>query len=234
MYNRATKTLTEYRTRPDRNYQDFSKLTLYILANNKSFSAAEEFCYDLQALKRATIIGERTGGGAHGTFTQNVGYGFALSLPYSRAINPITQSNWEKTGVIPDIETSSDKALETAEILIFKALLSEAKNPSLEFELNWELELLKAINNPIDLDTTTLKSYSGVYGERLFTFENGKLYYQRTGRPKFELEAMTSTIMKGKGNTYFKVEFIKNQQGIIDEVRVYYRDNRVETSRRTD
>jgi len=234
MFDRAAKTTTEYWTKPDSAFTKMIKMPLYILTNNKTFSAAEEFCYDLQCIKRASIIGETTGGGAHGTFSQEAGMGFVLSIPYSTAINPITKTSWEKIGVKPDIEVTSDKALETAEIIIFDSLISKTKDPSELFNLNWDLELLKAINNPITIDSLTLKSYAGVYGERLFSFENGKLFYQRTGRPKFELEAMSPTIMKGKGNTYFKIEFLKNNLGIVDRVNAYYQDNRMETSIRTE
>jgi retinol-binding protein 3 len=234
MFDRAAKTTTEYWTKTDSSFTKLTKMPLYILTNNKTFSAAEEFCYDLQSIKRATIIGETTGGGAHGTFSQDAGSGFVLSIPYSTAVNPITKTSWEKIGVKPEIEVPSDKALETAEIKIFDNLISKTKDASELFNLNWDLELLKAINNPSTLDSLTLKSYAGVYGERTFTFENGKLFYQRTGRPKFELEAMSPTIMKGKGNTYFKIEFVKNNVGKVDKVNVYYQDNRLETSVRIE
>jgi hypothetical protein len=234
MFDRVAKTTTEYWTKPDSSFTKLTKMPLYILTNNRTFSAAEEFCYDLQSIKRATIIGERTGGGAHGTFSQDIGSGFVLSIPYSTAVNPITKTSWEKIGVKPEIEVPSDKALEAAEIKIFDNLISGTTSPSELFNLNWNLELLKAINNPSTLDSLTLKSYVGIYGERVFTFENGKLFYQRTGRPKFELEAMSPTIMKGKGDTYFKIEFVKNNVGKVDRVNAYYQNNRIETSTRTE
>ncbi|MES2288019.1 MAG: S41 family peptidase [Bacteroidota bacterium] len=232
MFDRTAKKTTEYWTKPDISFTKLAKMPLYILTNNKTFSAAEEFCYDLQCIKRATIVGETTGGGAHGTFSQDVGSGFVLSVPYSTAINPITKTSWEKVGVKPEIEVPSNKALETAEIKIFDDLISNTKDTVELFNLNWDFDLIKAVNNPITLDTLTLSEYAGVYNERVFTLENGKLFYQRTGRPKFELEAMSPTVMKGKGNTYFKIEFVKNDQGKVDKVNAYYQDNRTETSYR--
>jgi len=89
-------------------------IPLYVLISNKTFSGAEEFAYDLQALKRATIIGEVSAGGANPAATWVVYKDLRISIPFGRAINPITGTNWEGVGVKPDIEVSADKALEVA------------------------------------------------------------------------------------------------------------------------
>jgi len=229
-YDRSANSTTEYWTTIDSSFTELINMPLYILTSNKSFSCAEMLAYDLQALKRATIIGEVTGGGAHGEYEASASNGFVLHIPYWRGINPITKTNWEGVGVKPDIETSADNALEVAEMHIVESLVSKTKDSLDLFNLKWELDLLKAINHPIVIDTITLKKFAGVYGERVFTFEKGKLFYQRTGKPKFELEPMTPTTMKGKGNNYFIIEFVENKQGEITKVIAYYQDNRIETS----
>jgi C-terminal processing protease CtpA/Prc len=86
---------------------------LYVLTSKKTFSAAEALAYDLQALKRAVIVGEVTGGGAHPFEYRRVHPHFAVDLPERRSINPITNSNWED-GVKPDVETTGDEALDKA------------------------------------------------------------------------------------------------------------------------
>jgi hypothetical protein len=87
---------------------------VYLLTSKRTFSAAEEFAYDLQSLKRATIIGETTGGGAHPGKGHRINDHFMMFVPTGRAINPVTKTNWEGTGVKPDVEVSAEKALETA------------------------------------------------------------------------------------------------------------------------
>jgi Peptidase family S41 len=87
---------------------------VYILTSRKAFSAAEALAYDLKALKRATIVGEVTGGGANPFEYRRVHRHFALSLPEQRSINPITGSNWQDVGVKPDVEVPADQALERA------------------------------------------------------------------------------------------------------------------------
>jgi tetratricopeptide (TPR) repeat protein len=91
--------------------QKMVDIPLYVLISNKTFSGAEEFAYDLQALKRATIIGEVSAGGANPAATWVVYKDLRISIPFGRAINPITGTNWEGTGVKPDIEVSAEKAL---------------------------------------------------------------------------------------------------------------------------
>ncbi len=89
-------------------------IDLYILTSSYTFSAAEEFCYNLKNLKRATIIGETTGGGAHPTGSVIATDKFFVRVPKGRAINPITNTNWEGNGVTPHIQVSSEEALATA------------------------------------------------------------------------------------------------------------------------
>jgi C-terminal processing protease CtpA/Prc len=91
---------------------------IYVLTSSRTFSGAEEFAYDLQSLKRATIVGETTGGGAHMTATGRIGDHLLISVPVRRAINPITHTNWEGVGVKPDVPVPAGKALETARRLI--------------------------------------------------------------------------------------------------------------------
>jgi hypothetical protein len=87
---------------------------VYVLTSSRTFSGAEEFAYNLQALKRATIVGETTGGGAHPGGVVTLPHGLAVFVPTGRAINPITKTNWEGTGVRPDVAVSADTALEKA------------------------------------------------------------------------------------------------------------------------
>jgi hypothetical protein len=95
---------------------------LFILTSNRTFSAAEAVAYDLQALGRAVIVGERTGGGAHPYEFRRVHSHFALDLPEGQSINPITGGNWQGTGVVPDIEVPASEALEQAVSLAKQAL----------------------------------------------------------------------------------------------------------------
>ena len=97
-------------------------IPVYVLTSNYTFSAAEEFTYDLKNLGRATVIGETTGGGAHPGGPIVINQGFLVNVPQGRAINPVTKTNWEGVGVEPHITMSSDAALDKALELARKAI----------------------------------------------------------------------------------------------------------------
>jgi retinol-binding protein 3 len=96
---------------------------VYVLTSNRTFSAGEEFTYNLKNLKRATIIGETTGGGAHPGGMFRINDHFGAFVPTGRAINPISKTNWEGTGVEPDVKVSKELALKTAQILALNKII---------------------------------------------------------------------------------------------------------------
>lgn len=85
-----------------------------VATSRRTFSAGEEFAYNLQALARATIIGEPTGGGANHAESFPVGAGIVAFIPCARAENPITLSNWEDVGVAPDVPVDENRAVVAA------------------------------------------------------------------------------------------------------------------------
>jgi retinol-binding protein 3 len=89
----------------------------YVLTSASTFSGAEEFSYDLKLLKRATLVGETTGGGAHPASRHRIDDHFAIDVPFARPINPISKTDWEGTGVEPDVKVKASGVLATSEKL---------------------------------------------------------------------------------------------------------------------
>jgi hypothetical protein len=87
---------------------------VYVLTSSRTFSGGEDFCYTLQALGRAVVIGETTGGGAHPTRGFPVSAAIHIAIPFARSINPITGTNWEGTGVVPDVAVPEAEARDVA------------------------------------------------------------------------------------------------------------------------
>lgn len=114
IYWRPDNSTRQYWTSPDVSGQRFPKKPVYVLTSKRTFSGAEEFAYNIQSLKRGTLIGETTGGGAHPGGPEKVHANFAVNIPRGRAINPITKTNWEGVGVKPGVDVPADKALDVA------------------------------------------------------------------------------------------------------------------------
>lgn len=98
---------------------------VYILTSARTFSGAEELAYNLQALGRATIVGERTRGGANPSRRFRISEHYGVILPTAQAVNPHTKSSWEGVGVLPEIEVPATEALRTAELRILDALIRD-------------------------------------------------------------------------------------------------------------
>ncbi len=114
LVNREMRQAEEYwtlRDVPGRRYVD---KPVYVLVSGKTFSAAEEFAYDLQCRERATIVGRTSGGGAHPVDRRDLGGDYSVMLPVARAENPVTKTNWEGVGVVPSVDVEEDVALDRA------------------------------------------------------------------------------------------------------------------------
>ena len=100
---------------------------VYVLTSHETFSGGEEFTFDLKTQKRATIVGETTGGGAHPVRGMPAGDHFTIGVPFGRPINPVTKGDWEGKGVEPDVKVSAADALTTAEKLAAEKLVTKDK-----------------------------------------------------------------------------------------------------------
>lgn len=86
----------------------------YVLTSSRTFSGAEEMAYDLKNLKRVTVVGETTGGAAHAVGPHQAGDHFTVFVPNARSVSPVTNTDWEGTGVVPDVAVNPDDALNVA------------------------------------------------------------------------------------------------------------------------
>ncbi|GIJ41161.1 S41 family peptidase [Micromonospora andamanensis] len=87
---------------------------VYVLTSDHTFSAGEELAYNLQAQRRATLIGRTTRGGAHPTEAFPITDTLEITIPTARSINPVTGTNWEGTGVTPDMDVPAEQAFAVA------------------------------------------------------------------------------------------------------------------------
>lgn len=204
---------------------------LYLLTSSSTFSAAEEFTYNLKNLERATIVGETTGGGAHPGGSRIVNDYFTVWVPAGRAINPITKTNWEGTGIEPHIEISRDKALEKAHFTALEKLAEKAADDQAKRRYTWAMDGLKAKLEPADVDEALLKKYVGKYTRGEVALVNGQLYFT-AGPTKYKLIPLKDNYFIVDGWDVVHIEFILDETGKEYNVKAHLNDGSSEIVRR--
>lgn len=239
-----TQHLNSFYYREDEETQQFWTLThvpgkkllhtnIYVLTSSRTFSGAEEFTYNLKNLERAVIVGETTGGGAHPVASYIINDHFIVRVPFGRAVNPITRTNWEGSGVEPHIQAERSKAFDVAYMMALDSLMGTEENENIRGALQWAYEGLHAMLNPVEISDKILKKYSGKYGPRDIIFENGMLYYQREGRQKMQMIPMDENLFGFKELDYFRLKVIM-QNGKAIAVEGHYEGGRTDRNDRTD
>jgi len=207
---------------------------LYVLTSSYTFSGAEEFTYNVKNLERGTIVGETTGGGAH-----PIGYelfpslNFGITMPYARAVNPISGTNWEGTGVAPDVEVPADQALDAAHLLALEKLADEVDDADRLASMTWAIDGIKARLEPHDVGADVLATYAGEYGPRKLWVEDGKLLYQREEGPVRTALPMTETLFWFDDIDYFRLEVVLDDAGRAVKLVGHYSSGRTDENPRT-
>ena len=122
----------EFWTKPTVLGKKYGDKDVYVLTSSRTFSGAEEFANNLKVLKRATIIGETTGGGANPGGSYRINEHFGIFIPTGRAINPVTKTNWEGIGVIPDVAVQKEQAFKTAYLLSLNKSFDKSKDENMK------------------------------------------------------------------------------------------------------
>jgi hypothetical protein len=206
---------------------------LYVLTSNHTFSGAEEFTYNLKNMERATIIGDTTGGGAHPIEIRafhNLNLG--MSLPFGRAVNPVTGTNWEGTGIAPHMVVPQEQALDVAHLESLNKLMEKTEDPDQQAKLQWAIDGKQVKLNPVSVEESQLQAYVGQYGPRKIWVENGELYYQRGENPKYQLIPMGDHRFMIEEIDYFRVKFVLDDTGQASEIIGQYDNGRTDGHKR--
>jgi hypothetical protein len=208
---------------------------IWILTGGRTFSAAEEFTYNLRNMERAQIVGETTGGGAHPVENFMMPeHSLRMSLPFGRAINPVTGTNWEGTGVEPHTQVPAQQALAVAHRQALETLTQKAEDPERQKALEWALTGLKAAENPVRLDPKQLSGYAGNYGPRRIWLEDGALRYQRGEGPVATLFPMGGDLFGLDAYDNFRIRFERDDEGRVMVLVGLYQAGDEEPSPRTE
>jgi hypothetical protein len=234
-YIRKGNTTHQFWTSAHVSGKRMTDVPVYVLTSRLTFSAAEEFSYNLKNLKRATLVGETTGGGAHPVEPHYLADVRVLAfVPFGRAVNPITGTNWEGTGVAPDIQVPADKALEAAHLDALKKLQSRSKDDRQKQQAAWHIQRLEALATPVTVTAEVLKSFVGRYGRGTLVYENGSLWYQwRQDGPKVRTVPMTADTLMLDGTDMHRLRIEKDASGKVTGLTELSADGRAITSARS-
>jgi hypothetical protein len=228
-YYRPTDDYQQFWTFPHVPGKRLPAVPVYVLTSNATGSGAEEFAYNLKHMERATLVGETTFGAAHPVTMHVVQERFQVRLPYGRPINPITQENWEASGVEPHIAVPQGEALRTAHLHALETLVeSMAEDPDRR-DLAWEMDIVRSQYAPQAVPEASLSRYAGQYGKRTFALEEGALTYTHQAQPvTWKLVPLSESRFRLDEDVIF--EFILDEQGATSAVVISYRDGRPTTT----
>ncbi len=196
---------------------------VFVLTSGRTFSAAEDFAYSLQRLKRATIVGETTGGGAHPVEIYQVkGYPVLMRLPYGRSVNPITGTDWEGTGVEPDIAAAAPDALAVAHTRALDAVAAKTTDPAQKAEVELVRDVVEDRRHPVNLSAAALQAFAGNYGPLTVTAEGGALWGQLGGGPRVQLQAVGQDRFLVGDSDDFRIRFEREASGKVVRVVVFF------------
>jgi hypothetical protein len=223
-YNRSKDETTQFHTQVWVHGKKMPDVPVYVLTSGRTFSAAEEFTYNLKTLKRATIVGEVTGGGAHPVTPFALADGFVVMLCQARAVNPITNTNWEGIGVEPDIDAPQAEALAKAHIHALETLLAKSASDGEGAKRQWELDNVRALYTPLTIAPLEMERFNGRYGGYVVRYENACLTYTLRGFPG-KLIAITPTRFVDLDSAdNIHLEFVAAESNDL-ALKVIYRDD---------
>jgi hypothetical protein len=206
---------------------------VYVLTSARTFSAAEEFTNNLKVLKRATVVGETTGGGANPGRTFDVGDRFVAVVSTGRAINPTTGTNWEGTGVEPDLKVPAPQALLAAQAAALDALEAKAKAPEEKARYRFARLAIDGELHPYTLPAGRAADYAGVFGPRRVTVEGEGLSYQREGRPRLRMKPLAADLFALETIDDALMRFDRDAAGHVVKLVMLYEGGESEENPRT-
>jgi C-terminal processing protease CtpA/Prc len=216
LYKRESDTYEQIRTIPHLPGKRLPDIPVYILTSSRTFSGGEDFSYTMKHHGRAVIVGENTGGGGHTVDEKVVFDDFVINVPTGYPIHPETGTNWEGTGVEPDISVPKEKALGVAHVHAVESLIERTTDEGKIRQLKFGLERVKVLYEPFEVPRETLEKYLGIYGSYFVEFKDSSLYIfdKKDERTQWKLLPLNEHLFAIEGD-YYNVRFDVNESGNV-------------------
>lgn len=198
IHYRKNNEVVQFRSLPYLQGKRVDNTPLYILINGNTMSAAENFAYSLQKLGRAVIIGEKSNFGAHSTGGPRIMNDYyMIQLPIAENINPITKTNWEESGVEPDIKTESRDALDKTIEIILDNIIEKNRD---EIFLN-NLGYLFLGEDQISSAIKVLIKNTNLYPQSFNAYDSLAEAYMLAGNKELAIKNYEKSLELNPGNT---------------------------------
>lgn len=196
---------------------------LFILTSASTFSAAEAFAFSLQQLKRATIVGEKSRGGANAGRYRPATDRFRVFVPVAHAMSAATGKSWDKVGIEPDIKIEAGAALNVAHREALSRLAQKAATPSRKKELEWMIEVVRAKEEP--KPPRDMRALTGRYGPHTISLDGEQLMHSQDAGPHWPLvEVASGTFIIDWLRKPVRITF--SSEGSVEKIALEYSDGR--------
>jgi hypothetical protein len=202
------------------------EVPLYVLVSGRTGSAAEALAYTLKNAGRATVVGERSAGAANPGGMVDAGEGFAVFVSDGSPVSPVTKTNWEGDGVVPDLAVAAPQALHTARIHALQRLLARTSGPAPGVAARWALEALQAEDALRSGGATVIElaPFAGTYGELHVVQVDGRLVLRQGRRPERALLPLPQGGFVDAVDPLRRVAFERDAQGAVVALELQFAD----------
>lgn len=204
---------------------NLARIPLFVLTSRHTVSGGEMFAYVLKNRKRAAIVGEKTRGAAHYTHLFPLqDLPFTVAVPVGTAIDPATGTNWEGTGVEPDIAVEAGKALDAAYREALGVVLASDAPALLKQEARWALPEVQARLEPPPPTVQNTQDYEGAYGKHRVTAREGFLFCALNQGEAKRIVPLGKDLFAfdDKGLFYVRLQFFRDGTGAVSGLRLVY------------
>jgi hypothetical protein len=234
-YNRLTNRWTEGwdENRPEITGGIYLGMPITVLASRWTFSGGEALAYGLKYGRGARIVGRPTAGGAHVVRRVALGNGFVGFIPYIRGVNVVSKTDWEGTGVLPDVEADAPDALLKAQEAILADRMKSATDSQSIRAIVWAVNASRAASLEAEVSATDLFNFTGRFEEYTFSVKGNHLYSENRSRngKMDRMLAITPTLFQIDHES--QVEFLRDTKGSVSSVHILWNDGWIDTIARS-
>lgn len=196
--------------------QRLADIPVVVLTGSTSFSSAEWMAFSLQRLGRATVIGERTAGGAHPVTRVPIDDRFMLQTPFGQIRDPVNGQDFEGVGVTPDIVVPASEAL-----LAAQKFLLQSRAAAGDAEARWALTPIEFAISGETPSGTELDDAAGAYEGRTLRRTATGLAYHWRDRFVLALDPIGKDLFAVQGTDDYRLRLVRENGAVSGLERVW-------------